>query len=355
MKERAVSQREGGGTPGSSLEVALPVPGAILAGTLALPASAGPRPGVLLLGGTFSDLRDGDPDPRHRPDIPAHGMYRVLAGALAAAGMAVLRFDRRGCGSSTGDRPDRATEIEDAVAAWRWLADHPGVAGAGAMVGESAGAFVLCHVAARGPAPRAAVLQGALHRSIEELIAFNGDRARAWWERGGAEREWLWAHARREYETAVLAPRTLAALERREAVVAADDERGHFERDLTDLGYDLDHPPAGQLAHVACPTLVLHGADDLNVPVEDCFATVAELWRAGNRRVELRILAGADHSLQATPPDEDLRIRERLSMESFRRPFHPLYPGVIVDFLQRTLGPFPETIGRRGPRGAPDA
>ncbi len=200
-------------------------------------------PGVLLLGGTFSDLRDGDADPRNRPDIPPHGMYRLLAASLTTAGFAVLRFDRRGCGESTGSRPDRATEIEDGLAAWRWLAAVTGVSSSIAIVGESAGAYVLCRMAAAGATPAAAVLQGALHRSIAGLIGFN----------------------------------------------------------------------------------------------------------AG----ELRILARADHSMQQTPDDVDLRVRERLSMTSFRRPFHTLYPSVVTDFLTRCLLPggapaAPVPAGKRG-------
>jgi len=288
----------------------------------------------MLVGGTFSDLRDGDPDPRHRPDIPLHGMFRVLAEALTAAGFAVLRFDRRGCGGSTGQRPDRATEVDDAAAAWTWLGALDLVDGAFAMIGESAGAYVVCRLASRGHVPRAAVLQGALHRSIRDLIAFNGLRARAVYAAGPIERDWLWDQARHEYANALLVPAMLDALDRRDlGVVAAEDERGRFERSLADLRYDVELAPADQLAALTCPTLILHGADDLNVPVEDAFATVRSLWQARNRDVDLAILAGADHSMQLTPSDERERIRERLSFASFRRPFHPRYGPLVAAFL----------------------
>jgi pimeloyl-ACP methyl ester carboxylesterase len=319
------------------LEVAIPADGAILAGTLSMPA--GPdAPGVLLIGGTFSDLRDGDADPRDRPDIPPHGMYRVLSQAIVAAGLAVLRIDRRGSGASTGSRPDRATEIADAAAAWGWLGTADGVAGAAAMVGESAGAYVVCRLAAAGHAPRAAVLQGALHRSIRDLIAFNGHRSRALYEAGPEERAWLWEHARHEYASALLVPAMLEALDRGDlGAVTAADERGRFERSLVGLDYDIEHAPGDQFAAITCPALVLHGGDDLNVPVEDAFATVRSLWAAGNRRVDLVILAGSDHSMQLTPPDPAERVRERVSFGSFHRPFHPRYGETVARFLRDAL------------------
>jgi hypothetical protein len=317
----------------TEIEVRIPVDGAEIVGTLALP-DGGRAPAVMLIGGTFSDLRDGDPDPRYWPDIPAHGMYRVLADGLVDGGFAVLRFDRRGCGSSSGERPDRATEIADALSVWEWLWRQETVQGAWAMVGESAGAYVLCRLLAGGARPKVTVLQGALHRSIAGLIEFNAARARGYWERGSLEREWMWSNARREYESAVIGPALVAAIQERRRTIRVEDSRGVFERSVEPLDYDIGLPPADQFAFVQCPTLVVHGADDLNVPVEDAFGTTRALWAAGNRDVELTLIARADHSMQSTPDDEDTRIRERMSFASFHRPFHARYPGVVVDFLQ---------------------
>lgn len=319
-------------------EITIAVAGAELAGTLATPEGR-PAPAVMLIGGTFSDLRDADADPRHRPDIPPHGMYRVLSDGLVDAGMAVLRFDRRGCGSSTGSRPDRATEIADALAAWTWLSQQDSVTDAAAMVGESAGAYVLCRVMAAGASPRSAVLQGALHRSIGGLIEFNALRARAYWERGEAERDWMWTNARREYESAVTGAVTVDAVARGRRTVRVEDDRGTFEHSLDDLDFDLRHPPAEQFRFVNCACLIIHGADDLNVPVEDSFETVRSLWAAGNRDVELALLPRADHSFHSAPDDPDERLQGRMSMQSFRRPFHSRYPAVIVEYLERTLLP----------------
>jgi dipeptidyl aminopeptidase/acylaminoacyl peptidase len=131
----------------------------------------------------------------------------------------------------------------------------------------------------------------------------------------------------------------LRAIEGGHAIVSVDDERGSFERRIDDLAYDLRHPPAEQFGFLTCPCFVLHGADDLNVPVDDAFDTARALWRSGNRDVELCVLPRADHSLQSTPDDHDERLRERMSMRSFLRPFHPRYPGVVVEYLARTIDP----------------
>jgi pimeloyl-ACP methyl ester carboxylesterase len=318
-------------------EVQIPVDGAVIRGTLTVP-EGGLAPGIPLLGGTFSDLRDGDPDPEFWHDIPAHGMYRVLSDALAEAGFAVLRFDRRGCGSSSGSRPDRATEIADAGAAWEWLRGHDAVAGAWAMVGESAGAYVLCRLASEGARPSAVVLQGALHRSIAGLIEFNASRARAFWERGEAERDWMWAEARREYESAVTGKALLAAIRDGTRSIRVEDSRTVFERTVDSLNYDIEYPPAEQFRFLNRPSLVLHGADDLNVPVEDAFQTTRTLWESGNRDVELTVISRADHSMQSTPDDLDIRLRERMSFESFRRPYHARYPAVVAEFFLRQRG-----------------
>jgi len=328
----------------TEVQVGIPVDGAELSGTLALP-DGDRAPAVLLIGGTFSDLRDGDPDPGYWPDISAHGMYRVLSEGLVRAGFGALRFDRRGSGSSSGERPDRATEIADALAAWKWLGRRESADGAWAMVGESAGAYVLCRLVASGARPQAAVLQGALYRSIAGLIEFNTSRARAYWDRGEAEREWMWSEARREYESAVTGTELVTALRTGRRSIRVEDSRGIFERSIDGLDYDVELPPADQFSLLECPTLVVHGADDLNVPVEDAFDTVRALWRAGNRDVELTVVARADHSMQSTPADEETRIRERMTFSSFRRPFHQRYPAVIVDFLRRQRG---ERIGQGG-------
>ncbi|WP_292539918.1 hypothetical protein [Methanothrix sp.] len=48
-------------------------------------------------------------------------------------------------------------------------------------------------------------------------------------------------------------------------------------------------------------------------------------------------MPGTDHSFQEVPGDEDLRLRERMTPESFKRPYNSLYFQVLEGFLDRSL------------------
>ncbi len=190
---------------------------------------------------------------------------------------------------------------------------------------------MLCRLVARGLHPEVAVLQGALHRSIEGLLRCNLEQA-AWYVRSSpAAGVWVRANAPQVHAEVQLWPSIEAALARGRSDVHGVVDSEPVVRDLSGLAYDLAWPPADQFAHFRCPVLVLHGAEDMNVPVDDAFSTVRTLWANGNRSVDLRIVSGADHSFQQLAPDPVERIRERLTLASFARPFHPAYPRVVVD------------------------
>ena len=205
------------------------------------------------------------------------------------------------------------------------------------MLGHSAGAYVLCRVALEVGQPDAAVLQGALYRSIAALLEYNYSLVRDYMRLGESEAAWVKEHSPKAYQDAMMMRAVVSAIEKREAVATAEVDGVTASRDLSSLRYDLDLPPEDQFRHLAAPTLVLHGAEDLNVPVEDAFETVRALWAAGNRDVELRVIPGANHSFQLDAEDYATRVQEKITMKNFGRPFHPLYPGVVIDYLARKL------------------
>ena len=314
------------------------VDGATLAGTLTLPATDGPWPVTLLIGGTFSDLRDADADPRRFPGAPKRGMYAILARGLAKAGIASFRFDRRGAGESTGEfGVERAEEVADAGTVWRWVRSLPECNGKAAMLGHSAGAYVLCRVSLEVGQPDAAVLQGALYRTIAELLEYNYRLVREYMDLGQSRQAWVKEHSPKAYQDALMMDAIVSAIENGEPVAVAEVGGETITRDLSSLQYDLDLPPEDQFRHLAAPTLVLHASEDLNVPVEDAFNTVRALWAAGNRDVELRILPAGNHSFQFDADDYETCVREKITAHNFARPFDPLYPAVVIDYLARKL------------------
>jgi pimeloyl-ACP methyl ester carboxylesterase len=105
----------------------------------------------------------------HTPDgtepvplvVACHGLsaskdsekYLLLAEALPAAGLALARFDFRGCGESSGreDETTIASRIEDVEAILKHLEGHPRLDGRVGLLGSSLGGFVALFVAARRP------------------------------------------------------------------------------------------------------------------------------------------------------------------------------------------------------------
>ena len=206
---------------------------------------------------------------------------------------------------------ERPQEVADAGAVWRWVRGLSECNGKAGMLGHSAGAYVLCRVALEVGHPDAAVLQGALYRSIADLFRYNSGLVLDYMRLGEEQEAWVREHSPKTYEQALLLDAIVAAIERGDAVAEGEVDGVLRTRDLSSLQYDLDLPPEDQFRLLAAPTLVLHSSEDLNVPVEDAFDTVRALWAAGNRDVELRILPAANHSFQFDAEDYEPGSRRR--------------------------------------------
>jgi pimeloyl-ACP methyl ester carboxylesterase len=116
-------------------------PGGRLALVLHLPEAAGRVPCVVACHG-LRGSKDSD-------------KYRRLGVELPAAGLALARFDFRGCGESSGDEEDTtiASRIEDVRAVLAHLRHHRRLSGRFGLLGSSLGGFVALHVAATHPDP----------------------------------------------------------------------------------------------------------------------------------------------------------------------------------------------------------
>ncbi|GGS78437.1 hypothetical protein GCM10010156_41430 [Planobispora rosea] len=119
--------------------------GLVLGGTLALPSGPGPHPAVVIM--TGSGPMDRDADHKRMP----LGVSRDLAHALARAGVASFRYDKRGVGESQGDFLSAGLNdnIDDARAALSWLRGRTEVDPAAVfLAGHSEGAVIATAVGA---------------------------------------------------------------------------------------------------------------------------------------------------------------------------------------------------------------
>jgi hypothetical protein len=242
-------------------EVPLTVPGEPpLAGTLTLPEAdpAAPVPAVLLVPGSGPLDRDSD----HRR--ARFGVTRELAHALAGAGLASLRYDKRGVGGSPGDwrRAGLWDALDDLLRARDALAARPEVDGGRVVLaGHSEGAVLAAAAAARGAPVAGVVLLAGSARPGDALLR---------WQT-------------RQIQPTLPAPvRALLRLLRvdLERKVAANHERiratttdvariGGVRVNARWLREFLAHDPREDLARLTVPVLAVTGGKDLQVPAAD--------------------------------------------------------------------------------------
>lgn len=119
------------------------------------------RSRVPVAGGALALVLDLPPRERAPCVVACHGLgatkdgdkYLMLAEALPAVGLALARFDFRGCGESSGTEEETtiASRIEDVEAVLTRLAGHPRLDGRVGLLGSSLGGFVALQVVARCP------------------------------------------------------------------------------------------------------------------------------------------------------------------------------------------------------------
>jgi pimeloyl-ACP methyl ester carboxylesterase len=173
----------------------LAAPGGTLAGTLNLPAASGKVPVVLIIAGSGPTDRDGNgPVAQARNDS-----LKLLAAALADAGFASVRYDKRGIGASRAAGPSESalrfdTYVDDAVAWIAKLKADPRFSRV-AVIGHSEGSLIGMLAARRGgadafvsiagPAQAAgAVLRGQLAGKLPPDLAASSERILAGLEQG---------------------------------------------------------------------------------------------------------------------------------------------------------------------------
>ena len=143
--------------------------GVTLSGTLTLPASKGPFPIVILIAGSGPNDRD--------ETLLGHKPFLVLADYLTRQGIAVLRFDKRGCGKSTGNY-DKATSqdfSDDVLASIAYIKSRKEVnSNQIGLIGHSEGGLIAPMVAAKSKDVAFIVLMAGTGVNGEEILYEQG-------------------------------------------------------------------------------------------------------------------------------------------------------------------------------------
>lgn len=302
-----------------------------LAGTLAVPGGSRAA-AVVLVSGTGPIDRD--------VTFAGHALFRTLADALAARGIASLRFDKRGVGESGGDFSSATASdfVADVLGASDYLVAHQGFAAEHVgLLGHSEGGMVSLTAAARAPRTAFCVsLAGPLLPGRDNAV-----HSFALLARGRLERD-------SEYERYVMEMDTLLKIARSRAPSGRERETNELAAGLAPLIFNertrlilgaerlsgpeffgllssscldvaLGWEPRHVVARVMCPVLILYGAMDVQAPArENMAAARALVHECGKSDWIIREIAGMNHAFQRCEtgmPDEYTSVRRVMADE----------------------------------------
>lgn len=299
---------------------------AVLAGTLQTPMGEPPYPACLLLGGSGPQLRDGSPDftrtdyfPRPLSNRP---LLEIEAHVLEKIGVASLRYDKRGCGESSGDiaKTGFSQLARDAEAALDYLKINQSVDPRRVgILGQSEGAVVGLLVSSRTPDLAFYVWQSGFIDGVEKICQFQRNSVN---NLPAEALEEFKAVAPFFYWELVFQENIFAAVREGQDTITIGDSDWSLEiglsyyRDL--MGLDLENV----IAQIRCPVLIVQGEEDENVPSDNPYRAERALTSAGNRNVTLKVLPGIGHSLDRVgeletvedPPTEFVPDSDAISM-----------------------------------------
>ncbi len=255
------------GAPYEAREVRIPAGDHVLAGTLTVPRGSGPFPAVVTITGSGPQERD-----ESLPGVAGYAIFRQIADTLSRRGIAVLRYDDRGIGASTGSfgQATSADFAADAQAAMVWLRAQPAIAGDRiALLGHSEGGLIAPLVAAQDSTVAAIILLAGPSRTGREILTYQ---------------------LRQEID----ADTGLGAAKRDSLSGAIPARIDSLAASNVWVRYFLAHDPIPTAKRVHVPALVLQGGTDQQVLPEQAEELGAAL-RSSEEDVEVRVFPGLDH------------------------------------------------------------
>lgn len=262
---------------------------AILSGTLCAPDKLGQFPAVLMLHGS------GPLDRNENMRGQELNIFNAIAHALAEHGIASLRYDKRGCGKSSGNyiKASHADFVQDAVQCLDTLATLENVSANSVFIlGHSEGSIIAPQVSQQRPSVAGLVLlcpfierlesiltrQAAqLEKEVDSLPGIAGTFYRSLFRIIGKPRATQQRLLRkvRETDTAVIR-------------IALSRHPARWLREMLELD------PAAIFAATRAPMLVIAGEKDLQCNPQDIFR-IAEITQGPS---ETMLVEGMTHLLR---------------------------------------------------------
>jgi len=296
-----------------------------LAGTLSRPTGKGPLPAVVLISGSGPNGRD--------EEVFNHKIFLVLADYLARQGIAVLRYDKRGIGKSTGDYGNATTAdfTTDAIAAAAWLRSQPGIdARHVGLVGHSEGGLIAPAVAVTDPKVAFIVLMAGPGLPGDQLLL----KQQALISKASGVPDAAIGQSLditgRVFNAVKGAKSEADAITAAKTVLDPEVAKGTLTRERADASIKqvtsawmrsfLASDPAPVLQKVRVPVLAINGSLDMQVPpAEDLAAIKAAL--KGDTDATVLELPGLNHLFQEAKtgsPAEYATIEQTLSPQALK-------------------------------------
>ncbi len=320
-----------------------------LAGTLTIPAAAGPHPAAILITGSGQQDRD--------ETIFDHKLFLVIADHLTRQGIAVLRLDDRGVGGSTGDPTTATTQdfATDIAAALKFLQAQPEIdRNRVGLIGHSEGGVIAPMVAAthRSDVKYMVLLAGTGVSGREISIRQGELMARAAGmpeaaidqQKASLPRILDLIEADASDEEIASAIRAMGVEQSRAAGVDPESPQGKATIELVVrqqtsflaskwMRWFIKYDPRPMLKLVSCPVLALNGSLDTQVPADINLPEIEKALKAGgNTDVTILTLPGLNHLFQTAKTgalDEYARIEET---------FAPVALDAMTTWIRRRVG-----------------
>lgn len=275
---------------------------AVLAGTLTWPKEGESFPAVILIFGGGKHDRDYT--------IARHKPFWVIADYLSRRGIAVLRFDGRGVGRSTGDRSRATIEdmARDVLAGVDFLKTNKDFKATRiGLLGHSEGGMIAELAAVKTKDVAFIIMLGTPGLpGYEYQLQFEETSSRAL----GMNERRIAARLnfqRQVFDILLNEPDTAAAREKLDRLLSfirpplpEQKKKASLDRFLSPwFRYNLNYDPAAVLQKIKCPVLAIFGEKDLHVPPERNADAVKVALQAGsNPDFSVVVLPDLNHFFQ---------------------------------------------------------